>query len=242
MEELLKLLGIQENPIVIYIGAICLVIIALANFSESILKLIKFKQEASPTIEEQTKKLKISRRGLIFSAISIGLVTAGGYVLNKFLKANGLLSFISKSNAEGYLIANQKTGIVHHSVSCSWHLPNENNQSLDFHGIKNLRSHKFRGLNIYEVMAKQYLMEQRLEEAAKYFKKAIEQTPERVHLYDHLAKIYGKQKKYILIQKLYENGIKKVISKMGSNPNKRQLAKVIDDIKKRQETIKVKYG
>ena len=153
-----------------------------------------------------------------------------------------MFQFVSSPSEDGYLIANIKSGVIHHAKLCKQHLPDKKNQELDFSKIKKPHAHNYRNLNIYEVMGKQALSEKQFIEAARYFKKAIEETPERVHLYDHLAKLCGRQKKYRLIHELYSNGIKKVAANFDLNQSKQQRKKVANDLRVRLEKVRVKYG
>ena len=150
MEDFLKLLGIQDNPFVLIVGAICLAIIALASFSESLQKLFKLKKEIAPSIKDKLGGRNISRRGFVISTVSAGLAISGGYFLFGISKVKGWVQFVSKPSEDGYLIANIKSGVIHHSKLCSWHLPDKTNQELDFSKIKNPYAHNFRNINIYE--------------------------------------------------------------------------------------------
>jgi tetratricopeptide (TPR) repeat protein len=242
MEELLKLLGLNESPLMVIIGAICLAVIAVASFSESIQKLMKLKKEISPHLSKKMEAGKLSRRRFIYGSAATGISIVGGYFLFNLLKIRETFTFISKPNKKGYLIANKKTRAIHHSKLCERHLPDKANQILDFSKIKSPYPHKFRNINIYEVMANKFQTEKNFDEAIIYLKKAIEQSPERVHIYDALAKLYGRQRKYRQINELYKNGEKKITAKLAISQNKRQLRKAKNDISSRLERIKLKYN
>jgi len=241
VEAFLKILGIQDNPLIIIAGALCLAFIALAHFSESLLKLIENTEKLSKITLKLFANPNFDRRRFLIRAAYLGATTTAVYVACRFVKIKDVLNFISKPSNDGYLIANKKNGIVHHSKLCMYHLPDKENQVLNFSKIDNIRPHSYRGINLYEIMAKQFLKEGEFEKSVVFFRKAIDLTPERVHLYDHLAKLYGRLKKYDHIEKQYGNGVKKITAMLNTDQNQRQLQKVRKDLKKRIEQIQAKH-
>ena len=212
---------------VVIIGAICLSIIAIANFLDSLNTLLSFLKRKKQKIGVAHSRNIIKRRKFIKIALSIGIVAIGGYLISKILKMKDFFAFVSEPNSDGYLIANKKTGVIHHSKICNWHLPNKSNQVLDFRKLANPRPHKYRNINIYEIMSKQCEQNEQYEESIVFLKKAIDFSPERVHLYDKLVRLYGRQKQYSQIQKVYENGIMKVQAVFVQKQNKQQMNKII---------------
>ena len=242
MEEFLKLIGLEDNPFILGITAISLLIIALAKVTDSLQKISEFVKKVFSTYGNKQPTINFKRRGFLLSSVSLGLAATAGYFLIGPLKpkpAHNLsptdpTSLVSSAHTKEHLILNRKTGIIHHSKLCAGHLPNVGNQILDFGETKNVSPHNYKNLNMYEVIAKQHMAENNIDEAITYFKKAIELTPERIHLYDRLAKLYGKQKKYELIQPLYKNGISKVIAtKKSHNRSRHRLEKITRDLNER---------
>lgn len=233
----LDYLDLSSNPIVAVFGVIFLGIVALAKFSESIQKIVDL-INTIPVAAKNIKLLKVNRRQFFLGTVSVTATVAVGYVFAGFRGGVKTSESCYSSTKEGYLIINKKTKVIHHSELCKSHLPV--NVDHDCRDSKNLRIHNLAGINIYEVIARQFIRDKNYSDAIIFLKKAIEINPERVHLYDGLAKLYGREKNYSQIESLYQNGLMKISSKLAIKKDDRQLMKSKSDIEVRLNKLNQK--
>ncbi len=148
----------------------------------------------------------------------------------------------SQARVQDHLVMHPVSGRIHHSRLCSGHLPRQAVRLRQVHLMNPSLAHRTHRFNLFETMARQCLAEQDLQGAELYLQQAILVTPERVHLYDRLARLYGRQKQYARITEMFEDGIRRLQAELPQRPDPRRWNKALRDLQARSDRIKQLYS
>ena len=155
------------------------------------------------------------------TSAAAGLLAAGGSTLSvaAVLRENG---YIERMLA-GRLIANRKTGVVHHTLLCAGHLPAEANRDPDIAKYLKPGSQSSRLFNVYEVLAYRQLAKGDDKGAVGFFREAIRLRPTQCALYGRLSRVFGKLKRYDEIVQMYTWGVRQADAALRAQPTSHKL-------------------
>ncbi len=187
----------------------------------------------------QDGRVSLTRRGFLLGAVA-SLWLLSGHACQAAGTARRSVT-PAPAGVQDYLVMHPVSGRIHHSRLCSGHLPRQAVRLQKIHLIAPFLAHRTRRFNVFETMARQCLEQQDLQGAVLYLQQAIVATPERVHLYDRLARLYGRQKQYPQIAAMFENGIRRVRAELPQCPDQRRWSKALRDLQARSDRIKQLY-
>ena len=187
----------------------------------------------------QDGRVSLTRRGFLLGAVS-SLWLLSGHACQAAGTARRSVS-PPQAAVQDHLVIHPVSGRIHHSRLCSGHLPRQAVRLHDLHRIDPSQAHRTRHFNVFEVMARQCLETEDLQGAMLYLQQAIVATPERVHLYDRLARLYGRQKQYAQIAGMFEDGIRRIRAELLQRPDQRRWNKALRDLQARSDRIKQRY-
>jgi len=140
------------------------------------------------------------------------------------------------------LIVNKHNGCVHHPELCQEHLPLQKNRLSKVKAFNYTDIHRSKSLQIAGVVAADLDEKQR----EKLLLAAISNSPTSTHLYKHLVKLWGRQKKYGKIHKFLAVNIEYIEAlKDGSIDNPRlqkKYRKALVELEIRQTRAKYHKG
>ena len=190
-------------------------------------------------------KVNLSRRGVIkgLGAIAVGAMSWGIIQIKPIQESikKALYYFLPQGKN---LVVNTKSGVIHHSIICSDHLPSEHNISSTPAIVPNSKFHSTHKVAILTKITEGASAE----DAIEVLLLAAEDNPSSVHIYDKIVKLLGKLKRYESIHLLLENAEKNLVniarkSEEGSK-EQRKYKKAIShmQLQRKQAKNRAKYS
>lgn len=216
-------------------GVLGVIVTVLLNF-DSLKKTLRNKD-----VKKIQQKISLTRRVFIKGIAAVVVGFAGWGVLQlkpvKEVVKRSLYYFLPQGKN---LIVNSKSGVIHHKILCSDHLPSKKNISNASELAVNSRFHETHKVAILSKITEGVSSE----DAIEILMIATEDNPSSVHVYDKIVRLLGKLKRYESIHLLLENAENRlaVISNMQTAGSKQQrkYEKAIAHVKLQREKAKIR--
>lgn len=158
------------------------------------------------------------------------LVATGGVTVISLVWVNGKKFYTDYKNSTRLITADKNSGLVAHKKTGTIHLAGVSEGTLPSEKwatkkIDLVRYSPYAGYEstIYEAVGKEAITQRNDELTIYAYLLAIKSSPLSYHLYDKLARVFGRRKEYSEILKLYEDALLSVKS-MDLNKRKRKRA------------------